>query len=192
MIRRLLGFFLKQYRLRRDYVRDWVSPEGKAYRDRTYRRQKKDGENPLVSNPTYDEMRVAFDVYYPESILEVGCGWGRILEELQDEYNIEGCDVAQEYLDICNSTSKVFYYDVAVNNDEFISKNANHWDVLFTRAVMLYFMEVPEQMEIAMRNMEKLAKKKVIFWEWPEVCEKMESLVKSDKFEYRPIEHRTE
>jgi|GEM_PF-812800 len=176
----------------RDYIRDWISPEGKEYRNRAYNRQKKGGENPLVSNPTFDEIKKVLNKYQPNSVLEVGCGWGRILEELCEEYKIEGCDVSKEYLKKCDPKLKVFYYDIAVPDKEYVEKNKDRWDVLFCRGLMLYFMEVPEQMETALKNMAALAKKKVIFWEWPEVCERIKNTMKNDKFEFHIIEHRDE
>lgn len=178
--------------LERDYMRDWVLPKGKEYRDGVYARQKKDGWKPLVSNPTFTEIRKELNKYKPNKVLEIGCGWGRIMNELQKDYDIEGCDVSNEYLKLCDPKLKVFYHDIAVKNNKFNRKNKGRWDVLFTRGVMLYFMEVPTQMKTALKNLEKLANKKVIFWEWPEVCEKMKATYDSPKFDYQIIEHRSE
>ena len=53
-------------------------------------------------------------------------------------------------------------------------------------------MESPEQMAYTMNNMLMLASKKIIIWEWPEVCEKMKTFSNSDKFIYNPILHKNE
>ena len=50
----------------RDYYRDWISDEGKIYRQKVCERQKKDGSKPLVANPTMDEIRM--DVFLKYSI----------------------------------------------------------------------------------------------------------------------------
>lgn len=174
--------------LNRDYLRDWVNIEGYAYRMRTFNRQSKDGEQPLKSNPTVDEIISVLHTYSPDNVLEIGCGWGRIMEGLIDEFKIEGCDVSDDMLGLCPSGLKVFHHDIALENLGFIQANMAKWDVIFTRGLMLYFMEVPTQMNIAMNNMLMMAAKKIIIWEWPDVCDAMRRICPSDKFEYHPIE----
>jgi|GEM_PF-842595 len=176
----------------RDYVRTWVESEGLTYRMRTYERQRKGGSKPLVSNPTVDEVRSALRAYQPKSVLEVGCGWGRLLEELAHDFNIEGCDVSVDMLKLCPTQLKVFHADFAIENQSFLRENAARWEVIFTRGVMLYLMEAPVQVAYAMNNMLMLASKKILIWEWPEVCELMRRFSDSSKFEYHPIEHRSE
>jgi 2-polyprenyl-3-methyl-5-hydroxy-6-metoxy-1,4-benzoquinol methylase len=177
---------------KRDYEIDWINDQGKEYRLNVYKRQNKNGFLPLLSNPTLEEIKSKIDIYKPEKILEVGCGWGRIMEELHDFYKIEGCDVCKDYLELCNPKLKTFYYDIAIENQDFVKLNFQKWDIIFTRGVMLYFMENPEQMAYAMNNMLMLASKGIIIWEWPEVCEKMKFFSNSDKFEYCPILHLNE
>jgi hypothetical protein len=174
-----------------DYVRDWIRPEGLAYRMRAYERQRKGGTQPLTSNPTVDELRSALNVHQPKSVLEVGCGWGRLLEELSRDFDIQGCDVSMDMLKLCSPQLNVFHIDLAVENQPFLRENAARWDVLFTRGVMLYLRE-DIQMAYAMNNMLMLASKKILIWEWPEVCERMKTFSNSSQFEYHPIEHSSE
>lgn len=178
--------------LERDYLRDWVNPEGKSYRLGVYDRQRKGGVKPLISNPTIDEIKAAFRANNASFVLELGCGWGRIMEDLLDEFHIEGCDVSQDMLDLCPQYLKVFYHDITVENMPFLRDNQNRWDAIFTRGVMLYFMEVPVQMAYAMNNMLMLASKKIIIWEWQDVCDRMRQFSNNPKFEYHPIERRSE
>ena len=181
--------------LERDYVRDWVDSRGRDYRLGVFERQRKGGHKPLVSNPTVAEIRQVLAACSPGmkgSILEVGCGWGRLLEELHSDFDISGCDVSDDMLGLADPRLKTFKLDIATENIPFMRANEQRWDVLFTRGVMLYFMEVPVQMAYAMNNMLMLAAKRIIIWEWPEVCAKMRQFSSSPKFEYRPIEHRSE
>ncbi len=176
----------------RDYERDWVNPEGREYRMAVYHRQRQGGDRPLVSNPSADEVRQALLAHSPRQVLEVGCGWGRLLEEIAGEFNIQGCDISDDYLALVPKHIKVFKHDIALEDQQYYRANADAWDVLFTRGLMLYFMDHPEQMAQVMNNMMSLAAKKIIIWEWPEVCKKMQQVCASDKFEYHPIEHRDE
>ena len=176
----------------RDYKKNWVEPQGRAYRMKVYERQREGGEQPLTSNPTVQEIQVALRVHTPQSILEVGCGWGRLLEKLQGEFEIEGCDVSDEMLRLCPPGLHVFNYDIAVENTAFLRKSLYDWDVLLTRGLMLYLIDLPVQTAYAMNNMLALARKKILVWEWPEVCSRMQQFSTSDKFEYHPIEHRSE
>ena len=66
------------------------------------------------------------------------------------------------------------------------------FDVLFTRGVVQELMDDTGLVLQAMKNMEQLANTRVLVWEWPEVCELMQSLLTSDRFEYYPIKHRPE
>jgi 2-polyprenyl-3-methyl-5-hydroxy-6-metoxy-1,4-benzoquinol methylase len=198
-VERGLGFVRRLFRRQpvaarnRDYVRDWISPDGLPYRVRTYERQRKGGTRPLLSNPTTAEIVAAFAAHQAHSVLEVGCGWGRLLAELAEhEYDLHGCDVSEHMLGLCPPGLQVFLHDIAVEDDRFVAANAGRWDVVFTRGVMLYFVEAPNEMAQAMRNMEALAARKVIVWEWPEVCEQMARTWPSRKFEYHVSEHRDE
>lgn len=176
----------------RDYRRDWVNPEGAAYRMGVYERQRKGGEKPLVENPSADDVRSALKAHGARSVLEVGCGWGRLLEEISPEFEAEGCDVSDDMLRLCAKGLKTFHHDITVENIPFLRANAGRWDAIFTRGVMLYFMEFPVQMAYAMNNMMMLSAKKILIWEWPEVCDRMRDFSDSPKFEYHPLERRSE
>jgi len=176
----------------RDYLRDWVNEEGKEYRINVYQRQGKGGQKPLISNPTFQEVKQALRPHSPNSVLEVGCGWGRLLDELKDEFNVEGCDISDDMLGLCPPGLKVFKLDIVKVDENFLQKNMNHWDVILTRGVMLYFMNSPQQMAKALENLSRLANKKVLFWEWLEVCEHMKKVFSHSKFEFHPIEKRDE
>jgi trans-aconitate methyltransferase len=178
--------------LDRDYIRTWVDSQGRDYRFGVFEKQRKGGLKPLVANPTVAEIRQALAVYNPGAILEVGCGWGRLLEELHCDFDIAGCDVSDDMLALADPRLKTFKLDIATENIPFMRANAQRWDVLFTRGVMMYLMDVPVHIAYAINNMLMLAAKKIIIWEWPEVCEKMRQFSSSPKFEYRPIEHRSE
>lgn len=176
----------------RDYRRQWINPEGKPYRDRTFERQSKYGEKPLTSNPTIDEIRQALRSNNAKTVLEIGCGWGRLMEDLTGEFDIMGCDVARDNLERCPSHLKTFFYDIAVEDPLFVNGHLWKWDVLFTRGVMLYLFDHPLQATFAMNNMLMLASKKIIIWEWPEVCDQMKLFSNNVKFEYHPIRHQEE
>lgn len=181
-----------QPRLQRDSARDWVNPEGIAYRMKVYERQRTGGPQPLVDNPSAEEVRNVLRSHQAKTVLEVGCGWGRLLEQLTGEFDAEGCNVSPDMLKLCPATLKTFFLDIAVDNYSFLGENAGRWEVLFTRGVMLYFMETQLQMAYAMNNMLMLASKTILIWEWPEVCDRMRYFSSSSKFEYHPIEHRSE
>ena len=176
----------------RDYRKAWVDPAGYVYRMRAYEKQRKGGEKPLLENPTAEEVRSALQAHAPESVLEVGCGWGRLLEELYQEFKIEGCDISPDMLKLAPPYLSVFEHDIAAENPEYYRQNANRWDILFTRGVMLYIVENPDITLRAMKNMLALTKKNILIWEWPEVCDKMQSILADPKFEYHPIERRDE
>lgn len=174
----------------RDYVRDWVSPEGKAYRERVFARQSAAGLKPLRDNPTFDEIRTAIDRHHPAKVLEFGCGWGRVLEVLHPYYDIEGCDVADEYLAKVPPTIPTFKLDILTPPAGFIETHRGAWDVLFCRGVMLAFS--PDQMRTAMANLEQMAAKKVLIWEWAKVTKAMARAYPSPKFEYHPTVEKDE
>lgn len=177
----------------RNYLKDWVSQEGRQYRMMVYKKQRKDGSKPLIANPTFQEVKAALRPHSPSRVLEVGCGWGRLLEAIQDEFHVEGCDISDDMLKLCSQKLKVFKLDIVKADPDYVRQNSNRWDIIFTRGVMLYFMEFPSQMTLALENMAKLANKKVLFWEWTEVCNFMRKISDNNpKFEYHPIEHLQE
>ena len=176
--------------IERDYMKAWVLPEGAEYRRAVYERQRASGTQPLTDNPTVVEIREALAAHQPASVLEVGCGWGRILRELMigAPYAILGCDVSIDMLSRPEAQGlPAFIWDItqpSVNGSDFV------FDVLFCRAVMMYLTR--EQKAAAMRNMESIARRKVLVWEWRDVCRERQAVHHSDKFEYHPIEVKDE
>lgn len=171
---------------KRSYLHYWVGNKGKEYRKNTYLRQSKDGTLPLISNPAVTEIRKELDKYAPESVLEIGCGWGRLLSELVPFYRIEGCDISEEYLAQCPPETNAFKCDIITGIPN------RKWDVVFTRAVIQYFVNDTEVLLMALQNVESTAKRKVIFWEWPHVCAEIQKTYPSDKFEFRHMKYREE
>jgi trans-aconitate methyltransferase len=161
----------------RGYKYYWEDSGSLAYREDMYRRQRD-----MDANPTFDEMRAAIAAYSPSSVLNVGCGYGRELEALAPFFSIEGCDIAEDLLAKARGDLSVFRFDIVEDSTD------RRWDILFCRAVMMYFAE-PDIMRKAMRNMESMAVKRVIVWEWPHVCRFMQETYPSEKFEYHPMSY---
>ena len=178
----------------RPYQKRWISKEGASFRQDLYARQRKKGSEPLVDNPSVDEIKTCIRKHAPQRVLEVGCGWGRLLEDLVSEFDVYGCDISSDLLSRADKSlkSKLLSIDIAEQDPELASMYKGTFDVLFTRGVMQELMDDPDLILQAMKNMEQLANTRTLVWEWPEVCELMQSLHKSDSFEYYPIKHRPE
>jgi SAM-dependent methyltransferase len=174
------------------YAHYWENAAGAEYRKRTFDRQHAGGTKPLIENPTYEEIQSALDRHQPKNVLEVGCGWGRILEELSATYDIEGCDLSEDLLAKARKDLKTFKLDIVSPPSGWVESHQDHWDVVFCRAVMMYFYEQPEDMRRAMATAESIAKTKVIVWEWPHIIERMKKTNPSKKFEYHPLSFREE
>jgi SAM-dependent methyltransferase len=171
----------------RDYMSAWVSPEGAEYRKAVYERQRAGGSKPLVDNPTVEEIRDALLAYSPQDVLEVGCGWGRLIGPLRQWFKVVGCDVSKEMLDASIDRIRIYTFQHDITS---AWKWNGYYDCVFCRGVMMFIP--PEKLEQAMRNMEALACKKVLVWEWSDVCALMQKTYKSDRFEYHAIEVRDE
>jgi SAM-dependent methyltransferase len=177
----------------RDYRWAWVDPDGANYRLSFYERQRKGGAKPLVDNPTVAEVVKILDQFETTTVLEVGCGFGRLLEQLPPRFKAAGCDISQDMLSKAPANLSTFHLDIAYPPANFIVNEINRWDCIFTRGVMLYLIENEEACMNAIKNMRLLAKKKVIFWEWPEVCDSLRALCGNDNFfNYQPILHKDE
>lgn len=150
----------------RGYEYYWVSEEGKQYRETCVGRQGKGGTKPLVDDPTIEELREALDQYQAKTVLEAGCGWGRLLEEIAPYYEVSGCDISDDLLEQVPESIPTFKLDLV---DPLPLEKK--WDVVFCRAVLMFFIDNPEQMKKAVKTLESLAIKKVIVWDWPHVCE---------------------
>jgi SAM-dependent methyltransferase len=172
------------------YEKLWVDPEGADYRMGVFARQKRDGSVPLVANPTIDEVRSALRINNAKTVLDVGCGWGRLMLELQSEFDVTGCDVSYDMLNRIPSGLKRFFLDIAKPIPEFVIVNYTEaWDVSFTRGVLHYLDGNVEQ---AAENLNKLTKTKIIIWEHDDVCEAIAKVQPSSKFDFRPIKRLDE
>ena len=166
----------------RGYKEYWTKPEYKEYRERF-------AKSTIASHPTLEEMRRVFDRYGASTILEVGCGYGRLLEQLVPYYKVVGLDVAEEYIEAAQKKGlDVFYFDIISENHSERSKTKLiAYDTVFCSRFTMYFYEKPEEMKTAMQVMESLARKKVIVWEWPHIIDYMKKVYPSDTFEYHSI-----
>jgi hypothetical protein len=173
------------------YRRLWVNSEGKAYRKAVYERQRAGGTQPLMTNPTFDTIRDALRAHAARRVLEVGCGWGRLLEQLTEEFDVQGCDVSDEMLAWCRSDLKVFHCDIASDDSAPFTAMRGGWDVLFMRGVMVAFEE-PRLLASVMNNMLALRPRKILVWDWPEVCDRMRQVSNHPSFEYHVMRHATE
>lgn len=177
--------------IERDYMKAWVSPEGAEYRRAVYERQRAGGTRPLVDNPTVEEIRDALLVYQPQDVLEIGCGWGRLTEALEKWFgDIYGCDVSWEMLQKATPNIRPRLYVEDIVNPLPKAMDDDPYDVLFCRGVMMSIP--PDKLGAAMRNMEAMARKKVLVWEWTDICNLMRSTYASEKFEYHSIPVRDE
>lgn len=172
------------------YKKLWVDPEGLDYRMKAFNRQKTDGTKPLIDNPTFDEIKRTILRYEPRSVLEIGCGWGRILEQLKDEpYELWGCDVSQDMLDHVPGGLKVFPMDIASSS----LNGFTRWDVTFSRGVLHYLLDDPQLIDLAVSNIEMFTLVKCIVWERAHVCDAIARLTKHvDLFDFKPVEIREE
>ncbi|MBN1823321.1 MAG: class I SAM-dependent methyltransferase [Endomicrobiales bacterium] len=173
----------------RDYYRDWVSEKGRQYRMDVYERQKERGAAELVSNPTIDEIKADIGKYSPEGVLEIGCGWGRIMNGLRDEFKVEGCDCSKDMLDRVYPGLKTFYWDVVA---EACPEKAKKWDVLFCRGVFQYVVENKKRLQKAFDNTLPVTGKAFIIYEWPEVLDEIRKVCEDGRLVLKPIKHLRE
>ncbi len=176
----------------RDYRQTWIEPVGIPYRRAVYERQRAGGAKPLLDNPSAAEIAAALRTGGAKRVLEIGCGWGRLMSQLGAEFEIAGCDVSDDMLGLAPKSLEVFHYDVAVESLDFIRRNAGRWDACYTRGVMLYFLGDRVACAYALNNMLALAAGQVHCWEWPEVCETLRCFCTSERLVLHPIEHRDE
>jgi trans-aconitate methyltransferase len=137
-----------------------------------------------------DEIREALRVYKPKTVLEVGCGWGRVMEHLANEFSIFGCDVSNDMLREAASLGlRVFKFDLAA---KCTSTPDTKYDVIFSRGVLHYVLEPLYLLENAVVNLKRLAGKKILIFEYPEVCRAIRKIDSNDLFEFHPIQHLEE
>lgn len=159
------------------------------YMLKVFDRQSENGWKPLTSNPTIEEVHQEIFNHYPQSVLEVGCGWGRLTKPLNDMMNIpvDGCDYLPEMITKCDDSFNSFQWDCLTNSPK-LNKT---WDVLFTRGVMCYFVE-DDLMKPALENILKITNKCVIFWEWQDTIDVMKSITNDPKVIYKVQERKSE
>lgn len=169
-----------------DYLKIWVGNEGAKYRAEVVARQGFNGTKPLADNPTIDEVREVLRLHGAKTVLEVGCGWGRLACGLIEEFDVAGCDVSTEMLRLAPEELDTFWLDIAAPrlNPALVGR----YDAVFCRGVLHYMSENKTAMENAARNLDALAIKKAVLWEYPEVCAQFSG----DKFDLRPIERKQE
>ena len=181
----------------RDYIKAWVSDDesGRRYRQDYYERRRPGGWKELFDNPTVEELIADIEKHEPESIIEIGCGFGHHLGPITDHFGerVVGCDVCSFMRDKCREDLTTFYWDICKLDSPTIAELVatwGHWDVGFCRSVFLYFNE--SQMRIAMNNLARVIKKKMIIYEWPYVCNRMKKIDPLELFEYLPVIEKDE
>ena len=184
-----MAFRIQQGDGMRNYMKDWVSQEGKSYRMDFYRRNQ---VNLLRDNPTIEQLYSDLDWHKPTSILEVGCGFGRLLSPITalfHDVEVTGCDVSPDMLELCDENLNTFHWDVC-KPDPTGRTGRNPWDVAFSRGVFMYFNVV--QICKVLKNLNKVVSRKILIYEWPDVCEEVLRCSRSSKLEFHPIEQKPE
>lgn len=162
---------------------------GPEYMLQAFERQNENGWKPLRTNPTIDEVHDAVIYHAPASVLEIGCGWGRLTSPLNQRMGgcVEGCDYLPEMLARCDGTFRAFPWDCLKNEPRL----AHKWDVTFTRGVFLYFAG-DGLVADAMNSILAITAKRAIFWEWPETIRAMIATCRDPRIEYRVVAHLEE
>lgn len=170
-------------RHRSGYKKHWTNEGWKKQRDTLKERQ---NATLLRFFPTPKGLYKRIAPYNPRSVLDVGCGYGRFLEEMSKYFNVEGCDIANDLLEQVRPDlrEKVFQMDIVNPPLGWTQKNKDNWDVSYVWAVFMYFIDDPQSTKLAMKNIEEITKKKVIVWDYKHVCDYMRNVYTSDKFEY--------
>jgi len=160
----------------RDYEVAWISPEGSEYRKDFYERQCASGTDPLLANPTVEELVAVLEKHNPQSIIEIGCGFGRLLEPIAKHFMgtaIAGCDVSKDMLDLCSEDLVTAEVDICKPGTEEILNT--RWDVAYCRGVFMYFDR--HQIRTAMQTISLMVTKKIIIYEWDVVCHRMRDVL---------------
>ena len=173
-------------RHRSGYQKHWTGELGKTQRATLKKRQDATLQRFF---PTPRGLRRRIAVYNPGTVLDIGCGYGRFLEEMTQHFNVEGCDIAQDLLEQVRPDlqTKVFQLDIVRPPLGWVSSPSNRWDIAYAWAVFMYFIDDSESMRLAMKHADEITKKRVVVWDWKHVCNKMKAVYPSDKFEYHHI-----
>ncbi len=130
-------------------------------------------------SPTRNEMLAFFHKYNAKTILDIGCGFGRSIEHLRIE-NIDGCDYSDDLLAEAKKRGhNVFKLDLVEPHEV-----GKQWDVSYAMLVFSFFIDRPDEMRKAMQTADRLTKKKILICDWKHICDYMQSVYPSDKFEY--------
>lgn len=175
-----------------DYLLKWCSSGGKDYRTEAFERQKRDGRKPLVDNPTIEEVRTALRELQPAKVLDIGCGWGRWMEQLHPEFDIWGCDVSPDMLKQVPEPLQKRVFELDLATDQIEAFHLGTYDVGICRGVLHYLYEHETLFEQAVSNMCKMVHRKIVVWEFPEVCLKVATLDPDGRFSLRPIVRKAE
>ena len=173
-------------RHRSGYQKHWIGEYGEKQRNTLKERQSITLQRFF---PTPEGLRRRIAAYDPKNVLDIGCGYGRFLEEMAKYFNVEGCDVAKDLLEKVRPDlrEKVFQIDIVNPPPGWVKERRNNWDVSYAWAVFTYFVDDFENMRSAMRHVDEITKKKIIIWDWKHVCDNMKKIYPSDKFEYHHI-----
>ena len=182
----------------RDYYQAWVSDAGKEYREDFYKRSRFSGTNPLRDNPTVAELCKSISAHNPKSILEIGCGYGRLLHPVTIFFQelagvpVAGCDVSDDMISLCSNDLDVFHWDIYKKRLKEVryEDGKTCFDVAYSRGVFMYFTK--EQLWTAMKHVSEIVDKAILIYEWEWVCTMMKRTFSQGNFEYHYIEQEDE
>lgn len=126
------------------------------------------------------------------SVLDVGCGWGRWLEQLYPEFNIWGCDVSADMLAQVPAHLKDRVFELDIAAESFDHTTCSAYQVGICRGVLHYMLENDELFRRTVLNLRKLIRGSILVWELPEVCAKLAQLDLDQRFCLHPIERKSE
>ncbi len=170
-------------RHRSGYESHWLHEKGKGQRDTLEGRQSTSLQRFF---PTPRALCRCLKRHEPRTVLDIGCGYGRFLEEVTKQFDAQGFDVAPDLIERVPDSLKdrVFVLDIVRPPEGWVDAHVAAWDVSYAWAVFMYFIDDTERMRAAMTNAERVTKDKVIVWDWKHVCDYMRRIHPSDRFEY--------
>jgi SAM-dependent methyltransferase len=139
-------------------------------------------------HPSVNFLKERINAHGATTVLDAGCGYGRLLEQLAPYYQAEGCDVSKELVEQTAAKGlSAFQLDLVEASGEWQEAHKHRWEVSFCRAVFMFFIDHPEDTYRAMKTLDAITAKKVLIWDWEHVCDYMKKTYPSDKFEYHHI-----
>lgn len=189
--------YFRRFSHHHDYLKTWTTDAGRLYRERTFERQHAEGTLPLTCYPSEFELRAILRKHKIHKVLDVGCGWGRMMEYLpKPEFFVNGIDVSYDYVEIARCKGLgAFLFDIAAplphSQDAALHLLCSaEFEAAYTRGVMVYLMHNDDAFLRAVATINRLATKKVFFWEWPEVIARLKTVALGPKFEFFEIPHK--